>query len=224
MSATSTACATLRERCTFNSPSQETDRELVEATLTLDYKLECWASQLPPGWSNMTRQPLNPSNWPKWAREIISSPGAPEDMCIYADRLVASDWNMYRATRIRLNLTLLEFLSRCSPHFVDVPELRSRALDLVATLTSDIACSIPFLLLDGALQDTGPPENIPGVWTYMMLWPTYIGLCSLYQDEHKTEDRMLKAAWFKNILGFLRDYVGLAKVEVLLKNVPSIVS
>ena len=189
--------------------------ELLHSALDLDFQLETWTSELPPEWSTVNRYPMNNSNRPAWAKELFSLPGAPEYMACHSSLLAAADWNMYRATRIRLNLSLLEYLSRIQSSTWENQTLISRTQHLLSMLTIDITEVIPYALslsLDGS-SDHASPEDIPGIKAYVQLWP----LLTAYVVSRHTllgrESWGNMEFWLKRVLCFCGDGMGLAKVH-----------
>lgn len=189
--------------------------ELLHSALDLDFQLERWTSDLPPEWATMNRYPMNNSNRPAWARELFSLPGAPEHMACYSSLLAAADWNMYRATRIRLNLSLLEALSRIQSSAWENQTLKSRTQHLLSMLTIEIAEVIPYALSlsrDGT-SDHASPDDIPGIKAYVQLWPL---ITAYVVSRHVLLDREKLGYvefWLKRVLCFCGDGIGLAKVH-----------
>lgn len=154
---------------------------------------------------------------PDWAKKLLTMPGSPDYMQVYSNALAASDWNMYRATRIRLWIQILKFLSRC-PSVVNAPALEERGLSLLRTLTGDIAETIPYsitLSLDGS-GDPKSPEDIPGMFAYSILWSTFTCFVCYQSGLLDQNIYMHRTMWFGVMLRFLRDTAGIAKIEVLL--------
>ncbi|KAJ5702221.1 hypothetical protein N7488_009769 [Penicillium malachiteum] len=165
------------------------------------------------------RSLLNHSNRPDWAKKLLNIPGAPDHMRTYSNPVAASDWNMCRATRIRLWIQILNFVSRCSPKNTDVLELKERGFNLLVSLADEIAETIPYsikLSADGS-ADPKSPQDIPGIYAYCILWSTYTSFLSYQSATMKERAYTHRFLWFGAMLRFLRDTTGIAKVEVFLK-------
>ncbi|CAI7597151.1 unnamed protein product [Penicillium pancosmium] len=193
--------------------------KLLDSALSLDFQLEKWASDVPLEWSYMARHPISHHGHPKLARELLDLPYAPRYMLLHSGILAAADWNMYRATRIRLNLAILEFLYKVPSNDLESQNLKCHITDLLSTLTHEIAYAIPYSLslpADGT-SDSQSAEGIPGLEAYVQLWPVLTGyICSRHRLVEGS-GCVQTADWFKAILCFMRDSVGLAKVHLLLE-------
>ncbi|KAJ5594917.1 uncharacterized protein N7459_001125 [Penicillium hispanicum] len=222
MSKAATTCQEMRGRCSLAEVTDSielaaTDLELLQSALTVDAQLRHWTEELPAAWTFKEHRPIDSKNRPAWSRALLDSFGAPEYMYIYSSPLAACDMNICRATRVRLHLMILEFLSKCSPRSINVQILRARSLDWALKLTDEIAETIPYLLNfspDG-LSDPTTPDGLPGMKAYMVLWPTFTGFACFQHAEMETYQ--YKRAWFKTILYFLRDVVGIAKATLFLE-------
>lgn len=224
MSDVAVVCSNLQQRSKYRSanPTEELDAAdlaLVQEALAPDLELQSWGHTLPPQWAPISTQPISNHGRPPWIRELLASPGAPKYSTRYPNHLAACDSNACRATRILLHMQILSFISTFSSPVPALTTLQSHSLDVVITLTSEIACTVPFALdisPDGR-SDPVTPAEIPGLCAYRIIWPVFTGLMCLQNDLVKARDFAQTALWFRTILRFLRDTMGIAKVDVFLK-------
>jgi hypothetical protein len=166
----------------------------------------------------MYHHPISHDHRPRWAQKLLSSPGAPKSMYTYLNMQAAVDWNMWRSTRIKLHLRIIELLSQWSFPLDDAPKLKAQSIDLLLTLTAEIACTIPYLLQlspNGA-SDFYSPNDIPGYWTYLVMWSTSTSFLCLNHDTFKGWECVDRTTWFRSVLSFLRENGGIAKAQILL--------
>jgi hypothetical protein len=224
MAEAATKCSNLRERAirrvTNNTDElMSTDLVLIQEALAVDLKLQSWGHSLEPDWADISTYPITNENRPSWIRELLASAGAPEYTTRYSNRLAACDWNGCRATRITLHQEILSFTSTFSSPIHALNTIKSQSLDVLITLTYEIACSVPYALTispDG-LSDLATPEEVPGLYAYRILWPMFTSLVCLQTDLVRGRDFAQRAQWFRTILKFLRDTMGIAKVDIFLK-------
>jgi hypothetical protein len=214
---TATLCAKLKTEFEVDGSFSD-PMELLNAALSLDTHLKLWTSVLRVD-RTYTVQEIEPTIYPPWAAALLSSAGAPRLMQVFSSPLAASDWNMYRATRIQLNLSILDFLTKSpeSTSIVNRSGVKSQVLANIYTLTSDIASSIPGSLLmraEGNGSNPASTEDIHGLWGYMLMWPISIAF-SCYKN-HDIADNNFQRQWFSTVLQFIRDSLGIAKAEVFL--------
>lgn len=230
MAEAAAACSNLRERSihkTANNTEEpiSADLILVQEALTLDLKLQSWGHSLPPEWAYISTHPITNENRPSWVRELLTSPVAPEYATRYSNRLAACDWNACRSTRITLHLEILSLISTFASPILALNTIKSHSLDVLVTLTDEIACSVPYALdisPDGT-SDLATPEEIPGLCAYRILWPMFTSLVCLGNDLVRRRDFAQRAQWFRTILRFLRDRMGIAKADIFLREQPEIV-
>ena len=218
MAEVATRCAKLKEIDKINGFLPQ-DSGLLDAALSLDAQLQTWALHMPESRSS-TILSVNPSEYPPWASELFSSPGAPKMTEAFSDPLAASDWNMYRATRIQLNLSLLASLD-AFPQCADVfyaTRLKSRVLDNIYTLSSEITSSVPHLLLSTREPTSSYPQSteaIHGLRGWTVMWPVSIAF-SCYRNG-SIPDLDSQKEWLGTVLRFLRDSMGIAKAQAFLE-------
>ncbi|KAJ5541030.1 hypothetical protein N7494_006106 [Penicillium frequentans] len=121
ISTTAAICARLNKHSSTKEVSEVSASDLQEA-LEIDLELQKWTSDLPTEWKYAGRSPMTHTSRPDWAKKLLTMPGSPDYMHVYSNALAASDWNMYRATRIRLWIQILKFVSRY-PSVVNAPAL-----------------------------------------------------------------------------------------------------
>lgn len=221
MSEAAGICAKLSADNGFEGLEDQTDLETFHECLELDLRLDTFCKDTTPDWNNVTQAPISHNHRPSWSMEFLSGPGAPDRMYSYSNRLAASKWNMCRSTRIRLNLTLLEFLQKrpfIQPQFETVA-LRARMISLLFRLTTEISYTIPDALamsFDGS-SDFESVDKIPTLWAYMVLWPAYTSFQCLNHRLVKGEDTMKRAIWFRRVLAFLLETIGIAKAKIMIE-------
>lgn len=192
---------------------------VLDTALSLDTQLEVWASHLPADRSP-TMLPMDPTEYPPWASELFSSPGAPRMMEVFLDPLAVSDWSMYRATRIQLNLSILNSL-HAFPESNDkfyMTRLKSRILENISTLCGQIASSVPYLLLTRPEPNSPYPsstEMIRGIWGYLLTWPVTMAF-SCYRNG-PIPDIDSQKQWLGSVIRFLSRSLGIAKAEALFE-------
>lgn len=221
MSEVAKSCAQLVASEGFGGSTNQTDLDILNETLELDLRLEGWTADLPPEWSHVTSQLVSHGKRPIWSTKLLAGPGGPEQIWSYTNRLAVSKWNICRASRIRLNLALLEFLHEKPSLKLEYSGLESRTLDLLLTLTTEIAYSVPYLLSfshDGS-TDYASASEVPTLWGYMSLWPLHTSFLCLSHGLVKGSDSQSRGLWFRGMLDFLRDSLGIAKVEALINDV-----
>ena len=227
ISTTAFACVKLNELSTCDAGIKRSPDlgnsglGILQEALYTDDQLQQWIANIPSDWMHVQRQPLSHADRPSWSQKLFMAPGAPDHIRIYPNHLPASEWNMCRATRIRLWIQILNFLDQCPPTGVDVTGLQERGLATLVTLTDEIAETIPFsinLSADGS-SDPKSPEDIPGLFAYTILWSTFTSFLA-YQTPTMKLHVPTRVPWFGTMLRFLRDIAGIAKVEVLLERGP----
>lgn len=218
MSDASKVCFMLGACSDLGSTTNQTNLDILNETLELDLRLEGWTADLPPEWSNVTLNLVSHSKRPNWSKYLLSGPGAPEQIYSYSNRIAASKWIMCRATRIRLNITLLEFLHKRPYLKSEYSGLEARTIDLLISLATEISYSLPYFLAlssDGS-SDFASATDIPTLWGYMALWPAYTSSLCLHHKLVKDMDFLSRGTWFRRLIGFLRESIGIAKAQILL--------
>ncbi|KAJ5173350.1 hypothetical protein N7492_005943 [Penicillium capsulatum] len=197
---------------------QRVASELLQPALDLDLELEAWTTELTPAWSSTTQHPFSHDNRPQWSRALLAGPGGPRSMICYPGALAAGDWNTYRATRIRLNLAIIDFLSRLPAASLEYHILKTHITKLLASLASEIACVFPYALSLSADGTSDPPSSadIPGMRAYLQLWPLLTAFICCQRHLDQGDEWVDRERWFKGVLWFLRDSMCLAKVQALL--------
>ncbi|KAJ5168556.1 uncharacterized protein N7482_004150 [Penicillium canariense] len=229
MSSAAAVCAKLREQSTlitagYPNELAKADLILLEEALAVDCQLQSWSTTLPSAWSVLSKHAITIEHSPSWIRELLAFPGAPEYTYRYSNRLAASDWNACRTTRLRLHLEILDFLSQRPCSSANLTTIKTNSLDAIRTLVTDIAWSVPYALNispDGT-SAFATPEGIPGLCSYMIMWSTFSTLICLQHESVQGQDFAHRAKWFRTVLKFLRDDMGIAKVDVFLQELPEI--
>lgn len=223
MAEAATACSNLRGQSTCRTLNHkelgQADLVLVQEALAVDLKLQAWCHSLPPEWSPVSTNSINIDKRSSWSGKLLASSGAPEYATRYSNRLAAFDWNACRASQVLLHLEILSFVSKLSSPTLDLDAIKSHSLDVLVTLTAEIASSVPYALNispDGS-SDLASPGQVPGLWAYRIIWPVFTGLTCLQNDLVRKRDFAQRAEWFRTILRFLRDMMGIAKMDVFLE-------
>lgn len=224
MSDAASACSKLRERtisrtANFTEELLSADLVLIQEALAIDLRLQSWCHSLPLEWSHVSTNPITNKNRPSWTRELLASPGAPEYATRYSNRLAACDWNGCQSTRLSLHLRIISFISTFPSPILALTTIKSHSLDMILTLTDEIAYSVPFALdisPDGT-SDPATPDQVPGLCAYRIIWPIFTSSVCLRNELVRSRDFAQRAQWFQTILRFLRDAMGIAKVEVFLR-------
>jgi hypothetical protein len=195
------------------------DLVLVQEALAIDLRLQSWCQSLPPEWSSVSTHPVTNDNRSSWTRELLASPGAPEYATSYSNRLAVCDWNVCRATRLSLHLEILSFISTFQSPILALSTIKSYSLDLIITLTDEIAYSVPFTLdiSPNGTSDPATPDQVPGLCAYRILWPVFSSSVCFRNEWVRSRDLAQRAQWFQTILRFLRDTMGIAKVDIFLR-------
>ncbi|OOQ90248.1 hypothetical protein PEBR_05698 [Penicillium brasilianum] len=223
MADAASTCSELRERtkcrtANFTEKLISADLVLVQEALAIDLRLQSWCHSSPPEWSPVSIHPVTSENRSSWTRELLASPGAPEYATSYSNRLAACDWNMCRATRLSLQLEIISFISTFHSPNLALSTIKSHSLDLIITLTDEIAYSVPFALdiSPNGTSDPASSDQIPGLSAYRILWPIFTSSMCFRNELVRSRDLAQRAQWFQTILRFLRDSMGIAKVDVFL--------
>lgn len=90
----------------------------------------------------------------------------PEFATRYSNRLAAFDWNACRASQVLLHLEIRSFVSELSSPIIDLDAIKYHSLDVLVTLTAEIASSVLYALdisRDGS-SDLASPDQVPGLW------------------------------------------------------------
>ncbi|KAL4938722.1 hypothetical protein BDV06DRAFT_47597 [Aspergillus oleicola] len=172
--------------------------------------------------SSYTTDPISLINRSPWAQNLLNTPEAPKSMDVYDNPLFAIDLNLYCATRIHLNLGILEFLDqRSNPHglaFGNISSLRWQALSTITLLCNQVARSIPGVLQltpRGGVSDPASPGEIYGSRGYFALWPVVMCMACFYRQPSLDDGSQI--CWFESVLRFMRDKLGLTVVDAILQ-------
>lgn len=229
MAEAASACSNLRDQSTCRMLSHpelsQADLVLVQEALAVDLKLQAWCHSLPPEWSPVSTHSITINNRSSWSAKLLASPGAPEYATRYSNRLAAFDWNACRASQLLLHLEILSFVFQLPSPTIDLDGIKCHSLDMLGTLTNEIASSVPYafdISHDGS-SDLASPDQVPGLWAYRIIWPMFTGLTCLQNDLVRKRG-FARAEWFRTILRFLRDTMGIAKVDVFLEENCEVVS
>ncbi|KIW14278.1 hypothetical protein PV08_07060 [Exophiala spinifera] len=211
----------------LDEKEQRLDQLLREA-MDLDTALEEWYQRTNgrDGWNVTHSIPVNPESRPRWARELFSHPGAPEQMLIYHTILAALTIDLYRGTRLLLNLSILE---RARGN-VDSPILDAQLVlynesiaastaALIMELITDLCMGVPSMLQLTATGGTDDPQSIEEVYSLrglLMLWPLVAAVVCLRNEDVQKCDADGKRAWARCLLAFLKNSLGLAKAQAFI--------
>ena len=123
-------------------PLRDRVPSLLDEAFAINQKLADWAQSAPPEWQWVTTGFLDiPANVPR-ERFVYSG-----RIDIYFDLFVATIWNFYRATRIKvLRIALDCFDAMCIPSHGILAGQRQTVIEDLQGLVDDICGSIPFHL------------------------------------------------------------------------------
>lgn len=160
---------------------------------------------------------------PLWAKELFVLPGAPKKMYAYRSILGALAANLCRTGRLWLNMTALQHLSQRAADATNSGEetvyyqsmIESTAA-VIMELIEGICLSVPCLLQmkqHGQADDPSTPDEIYGYKGLITLWPLVSATVALALPSVQRQDKALRRAWIWCALTFLRNQLGIAKVE-----------
>lgn len=194
---------------------------LLSDALSLDTEFEDWnhyVKNLGPEWSFESGEIgfLNP-----WEQDLVDLGGGPFVMHQYRSPFVANIWNLYRASRIRLNGIILRLMQRLA--MLSSPtsessnpgskENQAGTQTLIRSLLDDI-CSSTIAVLSSPLPEKPPsksPQEICGVRGYYLLWPLIT--CKKYLGIMAFSDTVEREKWVQNVLGFIRFNLGIGTAQ-----------
>jgi hypothetical protein len=123
----------------------------------LDAKLHDWYQDLPHDWTCSTK-PITLDGRPEWALALLKHAGAPKVMHEYSNNLVTLDLNMFRATRLHLNFTMLAF-EYSSPTMTSLEKI-SLIVSRITEIIEDMCAGIPFALQITPSGKDDPPDPL----------------------------------------------------------------
>jgi hypothetical protein len=177
----------------------------------LDAKLHSWYQALPSDWTFLIK-PIILNGRPDWESTLLRLSGAPNVIYEYADALIALDVNLYRATRLHLNLTMLEYLRTTESSSNDTGLIVSRIIEIV-----DDICATMLLTLQITASGVGDPQipnEIHGRRGHHLLFPLIIcGRC-YQQAEVIHRDNTGKRHWIEAVAGLVCGELGYAIVPL----------
>jgi hypothetical protein len=202
--------------------------QLLQEAMDLDEALEEWYQHMTSrGGRTFTRVcTVNAQSRPQWARELFSLPGAPKQMLIYNSFLAALSTDLYRGTRLLLNLSILEWartnLDSPLPD-AKIPiyneSIASSTAALLMELITDLCMGVPFMLQLTAAGGMDDPQSIEELYSLrgmLMLWPLVAGMACLQNKDVQKYDVDFKRAWVQSLLTFLKNSMGLAKAQAFI--------
>ncbi|KAL7966366.1 hypothetical protein HDV63DRAFT_384643, partial [Trichoderma sp. SZMC 28014] len=207
--------------------SQRLYPQLREA-MDLDEALEEWYQRITScgGWAFVRICTVNVQSRPQWARELFSLPGAPKEMLVYDSFLAALSTNLYRGTRLLLNLSILEWAhTDVDPLHSDAKisiineSVASSTAALLIEIINDLCMSVPFMLQLTATGGMDDPQSIDELYSLrgmLMLWPLVAAMACLQNKAVQKLDVDFKQAWVQGVLTFLKDSMSLAKAQAFI--------
>lgn len=130
-------------RSVFSDPElRERIPDLLKDAINVNNQLTDWAQAVPPGWQWVGADNFDiPANVPR--EKFMYG----DRMDVYLDLFVASTWNFYRATRIKVLVIALEcFNTMGTPYNGPLAYQKRKIIEDLQALVDDICGSIPFHL------------------------------------------------------------------------------
>lgn len=211
----------------LNQKPEELFQLLCEA-MDLDKALEEWYQRITSrGGQTFTRTcTVNAQSRPQWARELFSLLGAPKEMLIYNTFLAALSSNIYRGTRLLLDLSILEWartnIDSSVPGAKTLLYSESIVLSTAALsmeLITDLCMSVPFMLQLTAAGGMNDPQSIEELYSLrgmLMLWPLVAAMTCLQNRDVQNCDVDFKRVWLQHLFIFLKNSLGLGKAQAFL--------
>ncbi|KAF2097001.1 hypothetical protein NA57DRAFT_57611 [Rhizodiscina lignyota] len=205
--------------------------KVLEQALELDSRLEEWWQGQQAHFNYQASVEVNPQNRPSWARELFSLPGAPSHMSVFNTALGALGADLYRGTRLYLNLSILRCARQAAVRSPGTDKMSiyhesivTATASLIIELIDGICMTIPTLLQmtpTGGADDPTTPDEIYGFRALMIFWPLIASSCCLKEEEVMQFDVNLRRMWIPCVYAFLRNNLGLAKAQAFLSDTSS---
>ncbi|PTB59949.1 hypothetical protein M431DRAFT_476497 [Trichoderma harzianum CBS 226.95] len=212
-------------------PNEELPQKLhprLQEPMDLDEALEEWYQRNASRgeWASTRVCNVNAQSRPQWARDLFSLPGSPSEMLIYDSFLAALSTNLYRGTRLLLNLSILE----CTHPTVDSlrsdtsisgmnESIASSTAALLMEIINDLCMTVPSMLqltATGGLDDPQSTEELYSLRGMLMLWPLSAAMACLQNKNVQKLDVDFRRGWVQGVLSFLRDSMSLAKAQAFI--------
>ncbi|PKK42496.1 hypothetical protein CI102_13100 [Trichoderma harzianum] len=212
-------------------PNEELPQKLhprLQEPMDLDEALEEWYQRNASRgeWASTRVCNVNAQSRPQWARDLFSLPGSPSEMLIYDSFLAALSTNLYRGTRLLLNLSILE----CTHPTVDSlrsdtsisgmnESIASSTAALLMEIINDLCMTVPSMLqltATGGLDDPQSTEELYSLRGMLMLWPLSAAMACLQNKNVQKLDVDFRRGWVQGVLAFLRDSMSLAKAQAFI--------
>ena len=188
----------------------------------LDSEFEEWQWDLPEKW-HFRKEPLlrAPERRPRWSAELLSQPGAPAECYIYNEVLHALSWSLWRATRMHVQLAMLNLAVLANRTLISEngPPVQQVFIDgLIKSITrliDGIVMTIPFPL---QISQSGneDPETENGIMSqrgFLLLWPVLAALKGFSNPIILARDSQSRLSWTLSVLRFLRSDLGFVKAS-----------
>ncbi|KAL7916830.1 hypothetical protein GGI35DRAFT_434068 [Trichoderma velutinum] len=216
------------ENKTLNEKLSQRRYPQLQEAMDLDEALEGWFQRNTSheGWASTRSCDINIQSRPQWARELFNLPGAPREMLIYDSFLAALSTNLYRATRLLLNLSILE----CAHTSADSlrsdtntsrfnGSIASSTAALLMEIINDLCMAVPFMLQLTATGGTDDPQSIDELYSLrgmLMLWPLAAAMACLQKENVQKLDVDFRRGWVQGVLTFLKNSMSLAKAQAFI--------
>lgn len=201
---------------------------LLQEAMDLDKALEEWYRRITShgGWAFTRTCTVNAQSRPQWARELFSLPGAPKEMLIHNSLLAALSTNIYRGTRLLLNLSILGWA--CTNVDSPLPDAKipiynesiaSSTAALLMELITDLCMGVPFMLqltAAGGMEDPQSIEELHSLRGMLMIWPLVAAMACLQNKHVQKCDVDFKRAWVQRLLTFLKNSMGFTKAQAFI--------
>ncbi|PNP51241.1 hypothetical protein THARTR1_08145 [Trichoderma harzianum] len=208
-------------------PPQRLHPQLQEP-MDLDEALEDWYQRNTSHgeWASTRICAVNVQSRPQWARELLSLPGSPSEILVYDSFLAALSTNLYRGTRLLLNLSILE----CTHSSIDSlrsdtntsgidESIASSTAALLMEIINDLCMTVPFMLqltATGGLDDPQSTDELHSIRGILMLWPLAAAMACLQNKHVQKLDVDFRRGWLQSVLTFLKNSMSLAKAQAFI--------
>jgi hypothetical protein len=204
-----TICAKLKEKPSRDIAAGTTQaldmKSLVGQAIDLDKKLDNWYQR-----GNLAVPCLiTLENRPQWTTSLLKHPGAPKAMFEYANLLMALDLNLFRATRLHLNVTILDCLTTSLQQ-----SSRDDVISRILGIIDEIFATIPFIfqITPSGAGDPQSQHDVRGQRGHMLLWPI-LAMQKCFQREDVTRrDKAKRQEWIGAVADFMSNGLGYAKI------------
>ncbi|KIW05931.1 uncharacterized protein PV09_03124 [Verruconis gallopava] len=201
--------------------------KMVTSTEIIDAEIEQWLAERAPIWEEDIKE-CQKEQLPGWLKPLYDLPGAPSQMRLASNLLIAQRYNLTRGTRIQLyahTLNAIDVLIASAKDDNDLElwlETQLRCELRVMQLIEEVLCSIYGHM---TLPIRGKPaqkevEDVPTLRVFMLLWPLYkVSMMLARRESLQQRDTQGRRFWARSILCWCRDEMGVKKCEAFVDNI-----